>query len=263
MSFVALGAGGGGGTGEKADTTIKYGLGGTGGYSGGWGLKNMRLKKGDVLNITIGAGGGSNTAGGNTVVTCGAENYIAYGGPGGVLKPEPYVALPDGPMPSDNFDIRVRSVKPYDKTPREPSGGAGVDIFAMGNNASASTNQDGGSVDQRLGKDWLNNFFGGSVGAKENGLGGNLGESGSSYGNNGYTGAVGGFGAGGGAGGNGVEGAYANDFRGGAGGGGGVGGLGAGGGGGAGGAKDKGTGGTGGTGGNGFVHLQFFADVGV
>lgn len=238
---------------------------GTGGYSGSWGAKIVRVKKGDAINVAIGAGGVSNGgAGGNTTITISGVDYIAYGGPGGVNGAT--VAPPNGPAPSSNWDFGAASVKPGWVDSTTPTGGAGVDILAQGNNAttSASVASSGGggtggpsvgmtgggampggksalgsgiTFDASQGE-WGVSFYGGSSGG--NGGGGSGGNSG--------PGGGGGNGGGGGS-------SSSGSGYGGAGGYGGNGGIGGGGGGG-------GTG-YGGAGGHGFAHLKFFADMGV
>ena len=254
----AIGAGGGGG-------------GATGGYSGSWGAKILRVKEGDTIDVVIGAGGTSahfgGAAGGNTIITVGGVQYIAYGGPGGI--PHPAVAPPDGPSPSSNWDFGAASVKPG-WVVNGTTGGAGVDILAQGNNAttSDSVNCSGGggtggpSVGQTGGGampggmsalgtspakpaitfdasqgEWGISFYRGSggIGGTDNSAGGNGDDDGgNSSGNNARRGGNGGGGSGGG-------GIYGDNH----------GGIGGGGGGG------------GGLGGQGFAHLKFYADMGV
>ena len=135
---------GAGGSGARSYTSA------TGGYSGSWGCKIVRVKKGDTISVAIGAGGygrsntdGNGGPGGNTVITIGGVQYIAYGGPGGVaLATRP---LPNGPSPSANWDFGASSVRPG-WAAVGATGGAGVDILAQGNNAttSASTSYSGG-----------------------------------------------------------------------------------------------------------------------
>ena len=252
----AMGAGGGGALGANA----------TGGYSGSWGAKALRVTKGTSVVVSIGAAGagrtgsdGDGTAGGNTTVTVNGVTYTAYGGPGGKFNSPS--ALPDGPSPSSNWDFGAASVKPGWAA---GTGGAGVDILAQGGNAttSASTsysggggtggpssgNTGGGAIGTAAatgqpaanppvyfdagGGDWGISFYGGSgstAGAGANGGGGC-----------GSTAGAGGAGGGGG----------------GSGGVGGNGGIGGGGGGG-------GAGGNGGKGGPGYAHLKFYADMGI
>lgn len=104
---------------------------GTGGYSGSWGVKVLRVFNGDVVTVLIGAGGRppvglrvNGLPGGDTVVTHRGVDYIAYGGPGGVNRA--LLPLPPGPLPSENWDVRIASVAPGGKY------GAGVDIVGMG-----------------------------------------------------------------------------------------------------------------------------------
>lgn len=133
-----MGAGGGG---------ASHGTSATGGYSGSWGCKIVRVKKGDTISVAIGAGGGAGGdaggAGGDTIITINGVQYIAYGGLGGVAGAAG--PLPDGPSPSANWDFGAASVKPG-WVANGRTGGAGVDILAQGNNAttSASTSNSGG-----------------------------------------------------------------------------------------------------------------------
>lgn len=255
----AMGAGGGGARGTNS----------TGGYSAVWGVKTIRLRKGDIVTIHVGAGGlggalsaPNGSSGGDTTVTIHGQTYIAYGGPGGVFGAA--AALPDGPTLPAHWDYGAASVKPG-WVNNCISGGAGVDILAQGGNATTSdavanaatggggtgSPSEGGVGGGALGTatalgqlgegiyfdagngDWGISFYGGSRGA--NGGGGSAGASGRD----------GGTGGGGGA---------AGDRAGN----GGKGGLGAGGG------ATYGTNSAGGQavagpGGNGYAHLQFFA----
>lgn len=246
---------------------------GTGGYSGSWGAKILRVKKGDTIGVTIGAGGVGGTtavknggAGGDTIITIGGVQYIAYGGPGGVVAP--IGPLPNGPSPSATWDFGAASVKPGWLLGRA-TGGAGVDILAQGNNAttSESSNGSGGggtggpsaggngggampggksalgtgpagpgiTFDASQGE-WGISFYGGSGSLENSGAGGNGG-------GGGWNGHPGGNGGGGGS--------SASSQNGGAGG---IGG---------GGGATSYSGNTSGPGGQGFAHLKFFADMGV
>ena len=265
-----MGAGGGGARGATSAT---------GGYSGSWGAKIVRVKKGATVSVTIGARGtgrgssdGNGTAGGNTFITIGGVQYIAYGGPGGVSGATK--TLPNGPSPSANWDFGAASVRPGWVAGGQ-TGGAGVDILAQGNNATTSASTiysggggtgapgygGGGGGAMSLGRsglgsgpsnpavtfdasqgEWGISFYGGSGNSEPGGMGGNGGGGG---GGNGGAGAAGNGGNGGGGGANGSNPA-------------GEGGIGGGGGGGYGGGW-----GAGGGGGQGFAHLKFFADMGV
>ena len=258
----AMGAGGGGARGTNA----------TGGYSGSWGAKAIRVSKNDTIVVSVGAGGagrtgsdGNGTAGGDTTVTVHGVTYTAYGGPAGIFNSGS--APPDGPAPSSNWDLGAISVKPG-WIAAGATGGAGVDILAQGNNAttSDSVNASGGGgtggpstgsvgggavgtaaatgqaaanpgvfVDAS-GGDWGISFYGGSGGNSAPGPGGNGGGGGGSG-----TGAAGGNGGGGGA----------STTSGAAG----VGGRGGGGG--------ASLSNNSGAGGSGFAHLKFFADLGI
>ena len=256
-----MGAGGGGGA---------SGTSATGGYSGSWGCKIVRVKKGATVSVTIGARGtgrgssdGNGAAGGNTIITIGGVQYIAYGGPGGVSGATK--TLPNGPSQSANWDFGAASVKPgWSATPTTRTGGAGVDILAQGNNATTSDSTffsgGGGTGSKSVGTDgggampggksamddapaapgvrydasqgeWGISFYGGGGGGGSSG--------GGSGGNGGNGGGGGGSGNGGYSGGNGGNGGYG------------------------GGGGSGYSGGNGGNGGQGFAHLKFFADMGV
>lgn len=260
-----MGAGGGGTRGTSA----------TGGYSGSWGCKIVRVKKGDTISVAIGAGGsgsspaGNGTAGGNTIITINGVQYIAYGGPGGVAGATG--PLPNGPAPSANWDFGAASVKPGWIAPGA-TGGAGVDILAQGNNAttSASSDSSGGGG---TGSPSLTAAGGGAMPGGKSALGSVpanpgvifdasqgewgisfYGGSGSSVGPGGNGGGGGTSGGGGGNGGGG--GGTSTGSTSGVGGNGGIGG-------GGGGNQSSNSGSRGGNGGQGFAHLKFFADMGV
>lgn len=144
----ALGAGGGGAVGDASSQSPMVTPPCPGGYSGGWGLKHLNVKKGDTVNIAIGAGGagGNNTSkdgqhGGDTIITYKGVIYVAPGGYGGVYGAQ---SLLDGNAPSANWDFGANSVKPG--LTAGSTGGAGVDIFGIGGNVttSASVNFSGG-----------------------------------------------------------------------------------------------------------------------
>lgn len=142
----ALGAGGGGTSGGTGDNNQ------TGGYSGSWGCKALSVTKGTVITVQIGAGGvwinNTSVGGGNTVITIGTEQYIAVGGPNGVSGATG--PLPNGPSPSGNWDFGAASVRPG-WLGHTPTGGAGVDIFAQGNNATTSLYGAGGGTMYSIG----------------------------------------------------------------------------------------------------------------
>ena len=253
-----MGAGGGG---------AHYG---TGGYSGSWGAKILRVKKGDTIDVAIGAGGVGATsavkpggAGGDTVITINGVQYIAYGGPGGVNGAT--VAPPDGPAPSANWDFGAASVKPGWAS-GSPTGGAGVDILAQGNNATTSdasnTSGGGGTGGPSVGQNGGGAMPGGKsalgIGPAVPGItfDASQGEWGISFygGSGGVSGQPGGNGGGGGMANPGGNGGGGGAFWNGGGGSGGIGG--------GGGATSYGTG-LGGVGGQGFAHLKLFADMGV
>ena len=264
----AMGAGGGG---ARSATSA------TGGYSGSWGCKIVRVKKGDTISVAIGAGGvgrtgtdGNGTAGGDTIITIGGVQYIAYGGLGGVAGATG--PLPNGPAPSANWDFGAAPVKPGWGTPNIRTGGAGVDILAQGNNATTSDSTEG-SGGGGTGSKSVGVVGGGAMPGGKSALGSgpaspaiifdaSQGEWGISfYGGSGPSNNGAGANGGGGGGGNGGNGTGGNGGNGGGGGGatstnnGGAGGIGGGGG--------SANGGNGGNGGQGFAHLKFYADMGV
>jgi hypothetical protein len=271
--FRGMGAGGGGANGTNA----------TGGYSGSWGAKVLRVKKGNTVVVSIGAGGagrigtaGDGTAGGNTTVVVGGVTYTAFGGLGG--KSGSASTPANGPSPSSNWDFGADSVRPGWAAGSVVTGGAGVDILEQGNNtttsasvngsggggtgAASSTGPGGGAMGLRdlLGRsvdvngrpsyadgglaDWGIPFFGGAGGIAAYPGGANGGGGlGLASGSAQFAGD-GGIGGGGGANGSVTSGSAT----------GGQGGLGGGGGGGV---------VNGGVGGNGYAHLDFYADTGV
>ena len=265
----ALGAGGGGSSGPASQPNQ------TGGYSGSWGCKALSVSKGTVITVEIGAGGvwvnNASAGGGNTVITIGTEQYIAAGGPNG--KSGATGPLPNGPSPSGNWDYGAASVRPG-WVGNTPTGGAGVDIFAQGNNATASIGPAGGGTMYSTGI--LDSFGGGalpsgkSLSGMDDGIPGYLSLDGMGWGISFYGGR------GGGSGGSGVAtyagpgggGAFASSssirIDGGYGGGGGastapsssggIGGLGAGGG-------AAATNSSGGRGGHGYAFIQFFTNI--
>jgi hypothetical protein len=207
-----MGAGGSGAKGPSA----------TGGYSAAWGCIIQRVRRGDVVSVSIGAGGaavtvnGNGIAGGNSSVTFNGVTYTAPGGPGGIYAASGVPVVPAGPALPAGWDFGANSVRPG--ACAGLTGGAGVDIFMQGNDAtmSASTNMSGGggtggpSVTNRGGgympdgrdamgnqatttglfydashREWGISFYGGS------------GAVGANSGTNGYAGGNGGSGRGG------------------------------------------------------------------
>lgn len=275
LEMRAMGAGGAGA--KQASST--------GGYSGAWGSKTVRVQKGDVVTLVIGAGGAASTALGNgaagsdTTITYKGITRTAPGGPGGIGQASGVPVVPDGPaLPVGDWDFGAASVKPGAVAGN--TGGAGVDIFAQGNNATTSESvvhssgagtggpgngaRGGGAfsfpvamrgadatgqlpaaagtyLDASDGE-WVISFYGGggSVGANQPGGNGGGGASGQGSGD----GGKGGNGGGGGA----TSSTYTS----------GAGGLGGGGGG-------NGTSGVylSGAGGNGYACLHFYPDTGV
>lgn len=222
---------GAGGAGARRGNT---GEAATGGYSGSWGVKRVRVKKGEQVAVAIGAAGEIAAAqlpggnGGNTTITVQGVSYVAYGGPGGLWQASGAIVPPAGPKPSANWDFGAASVRPGALV-QAVTGGAGVDIMARGNDATTSTSsngsggggtggpsvglrgggampdgsdslgtiqssQVGGYVDASDGS-WGISFYGGGGGASGGYRGGNGGGGG---GNTGSTGGGGGQGGGGG-----------------------------------------------------------------
>ena len=133
LEMRAMGAGGGGGKQSAA----------TGGYSGAWGSKTVRVRKGDVVTLAIGAGAPSTTnhsngaAGGATTITHAGVTRTAPGGPGGIGQASGVPVVLDGPaLPVGDWDFGAASVKPG--AVAGITGGAGVDILAQGTNATSS-----------------------------------------------------------------------------------------------------------------------------
>ena len=115
----------------------------TGGYSGAWGAKTVRVQKDDVVTVAIGAGGvgvaalGNGAAGSATTITHNGITRTVPGGPGGIGQASGVPVVPNGPaLPAGDWDIGAASVKPGEVD--GITGGAGVDILAQGNNATTS-----------------------------------------------------------------------------------------------------------------------------
>ena len=215
LEMRAMGAGGGG-------CWITSGS-GTGGYSGAWGAKLVRVKKSDVVTVTIGAGGtGSPSAntnglnGGACTIAVGGVTYTAPGGLGGRYAASGSPVLPAAPVLPTNWDIGANSVKPGAAVGCR-TGGAGVNILAQagdattsasvdmsggGGTGAASSSEDGGGaspfgrsasgalptkpgvIERADNGEWVISFFGGSGGG---GGGGNGGGNGGGGGGNGYA----------------------------------------------------------------------------
>ena len=137
LEMRAMGAGGGG---AKQISS-------TGGYSGAWGAKAVRVRKGDVVTLVIGAGApstsviGNGAAGGATTITHAGITRTAPGGPGGIGQESGVPVVPNGPaLPVGDWDFGAASVKPG--AVAGVTGGAGVDILAQGDNATSSESVD-------------------------------------------------------------------------------------------------------------------------
>ena len=156
LEFRGMGAGGGGCRATSGS--------GTGGYSGAWGAKLVRVKKSDVVTVTIGAGGTGGPAadtngldGGACTIAVGGATYTAPGGLGGRYAASGVPVLPAAPVLPTNWDIGANSVKPGAAVGCR-TGGAGVNILAQAGDATTSA-----SVDAS----------GGGAGAPTGGAGGN------------------------------------------------------------------------------------------
>ena len=248
----------------------------TGGYSGAWGAKTVRVQKGDVVTLVIGAGAplttdvGNGAAGGATTITHAGITRTAPGGPGGIGQASGVPVVPDGPaLPVGHWDFGAASAKPG--AADGVTGGAGVDILAQGDNATSSESV-GFSAGAGTGGPGNGPRGGGAfrfpVAMRGAGATGQLPAAEGAYldasdgewvisfyggggalgaGKSGGNGAGGGAGSPGGNGGNGGGGGSSSSY------GGGNGGFGGGGGGGSG----------GGNGGNGYACLHFYPDTGV
>ena len=218
LEIRGMGAGGGG-------CWVTSGS-GTGGYSGAWGAKLVRVKKSDVVTVTIGAGGtgspSSNTnglGGGACTIAVGGVTYTAPGGLGGRYAASGGPVLPAAPVLPTDWDIGANSVKPGAAVGCR-TGGAGVNILAQagdattsasvdmsggGGTGAASSSVDGGGaspfgrsasgappanpgvIERADNGEWVISFFGGSGGI--GGGGGGIGGGGGSggKGGNGYA----------------------------------------------------------------------------
>ena len=226
LEMRAMGAGGGG-------CRVSSGS-GTGGYSGAWGAKLVRVKKSDVVTVTIGAGGTGGPAantngldGGACTIAVGGVTYTAPGGLGGRYAASSGPVLPAAPVLPTDWDIGANSVKPGAAVGCR-TGGAGVNILAQAGDAttSASVDMSGGGgtgaasssvngggaspfgrsasgalptnpgvIERADNGEWVISFFGGG-----GGYGYGYGGGGGNYGGNGGGGGGGGGGYGGGGG---------------------------------------------------------------
>ena len=236
LEIRGMGAGGGG-------CWVTSGS-GTGGYSGAWGAKLVRVKKSDVVTVTIGAGGtGSPSAntnglnGGACTIAVGGVTYTAPGGLGGRYAASSSPVLPAAPVLPTYWDIGANSVKPGAAVGCR-TGGAGVNILAQAGDATTSASVDlsggggtgaasssvngGGAspfgrsasgawptspgvIERADNGEWVISFFGGS-----GGIGGSGGNGGGGSGS--YNGGGGGIGGGGGCGGNSGSGGGGNGY---------------------------------------------------
>ena len=141
VTTMQMGGGGGGGRSGANGTA-------TGGSSAAWAGKLWRVKAGQTLTITVGAGGaygasdgaaGSN--GGATTITDGVTTVTSPGGLGG-LASSVAAALtgPNGGAAPTNADIGAAGSKSGNcaAVAGARTGGAGVDLLAKGGNATRS-----------------------------------------------------------------------------------------------------------------------------
>ena len=132
LEIRGMGAGGGGCLASSGS--------GTGGYSGAWGAKLIRVGKSDVVTVTLGAGGtgavsdANGTNGGACTIAVGGVTYTAPGGLGGRYAASGVPVLPAAPVLPTNWDIGANSVKPGAAVGCR-TGGAGVNILAQAGDA--------------------------------------------------------------------------------------------------------------------------------
>lgn len=279
--YVIVGAIGAGGSGGKQNSTGSA----SGGYSGAWGMKIVRVLKNDPIVVVIGAGGAgvsalsNGNAGSATTITIAGITYTAPGGYAGIAVASGVLTIPNGAALPAGWDIGADSVRPGGNgLSSQCTGGAGVDILAQGNNATTSASGGGGTGAPSYsvyggGAIPATNQNNSAVGVAVNAYGtGYIDASNGEWGISFYGGAGGNSGTTSGAnGGGGYAGVNPSTYGGNGGNGGGGGsfssctgasGAGSGGfGGGGGGFTVSGGTGTSGPGGNGFACIRFFADM--
>lgn len=138
-TMLVGGGGGGAGNNSAAGTA-------TGGSSAAWAGKRFRVRKGDQLTINIGAAGvggqGANgTDGGATTIALGSLTVTAPGGKGGLFSSTSSALTgPDGGAAPTNADIGAAGSKSGNcaAVNGARTGGAGVDLFCKGSNATRS-----------------------------------------------------------------------------------------------------------------------------
>ena len=141
VTTMQMGGGGGGGCSGPAGTA-------TGGSSAAWAGKLWRVTKGQVLTIAIGAGGAYGASGGAaggdggaTTITDGVATVTSPGGFGGPASLAPAALTgPNGGAAPTNADIGAAGSKAGNcaAVAGARTGGAGVDLFAKGGNATRS-----------------------------------------------------------------------------------------------------------------------------
>lgn len=141
ITTMQMGGGGGGGRSGSSGTA-------TGGSSAAWAGKLWRVKAGQTLTITVGAGGAygasDGAAGGNggaTTITDGVTTVTSPGGLGGLASSVAAVLTgPNGGAAPTNADIGAAGSKSGNcaAVGGARTGGAGVDLLAKGGNATRS-----------------------------------------------------------------------------------------------------------------------------
>ena len=192
LHIRAVGAGGGG-AGGNASTGCT-----TGGYSGAWGVKMVRVKKDDVVTVSIGAGGSGGmkdgASGGATTVSVGGNTYTAAGGPGG--RHQSVSAPGPGPSPGGNWDFGQASSTPEWAAGTKATAGASVNLLSNGGGRDFFPAPAVITADWGVEFDYVNSPFGkggaiGGSGGKGAGGGAHVNESnsnqGGARGGNGYA----------------------------------------------------------------------------
>lgn len=141
VTTMQMGGGGGGGRSGTSGTA-------TGGSSAAWAGKLWRVTAGQVLTITVGAGGAygaadgaAGGAGGATTITDGVTTVTSPGGLGGLASAAAAALTgPNGGAAPTNADIGAAGSKAGNcaAVAGARTGGAGVDLLAKGGNATRS-----------------------------------------------------------------------------------------------------------------------------
>ena len=184
IDFLAVGGGGGGG----------YNVGGGGGGGGVQVQNNIPVTPGMGIPVAVGTGGAQSTAGTNSAVYVGQDEYFATGGAGG------------GTWPGAQSSC-TRGGNPAGGTGGGTGGAGGIGGFGSNNTGVAACNGGAGITNSFSGTPTIYGAGGGGGGyAAAGGLGGNgVSNSGAGNGGNSAAGTAGvnGRGGGGGAGGSG------------------------------------------------------------